>query len=186
MITIRSYEIQTPLEAETQYRIIARTVDTVRDLRKDGTYADHKWASALDRFLPVHVIPQAWILDDDVDEERNPWTFEFGGMKLADLIESMSWPRIEIVTFSTPEAFLAEVDALTTSRPYILSFDHDLRSATTGSDCARILCEKLQDMGDITPPQYLVHSANPSGAKNITSHIESYRKYLNLLKNNQA
>ena len=96
------------------------------------------------------------------------------------MIEGMSWSRIEIVTFSTPEKFLAEVDALTTARPFLISFDHDLRSAITGSECAKRLCEKLQDMGNINPPQYLVHSANPEGAKNIMSHIETYRKYLTL------
>lgn len=180
MLTIRSYAAVTEYETELQFRLIASSPSPVRDMHADGTWTDYSWAGALDRFMPVHVLPQAWILDDDVNETRNPHVFEFNGTLLVQLIEGMSWPRIELHTFSTPEVFLDAVDALNGQKPFLVSFDHDLRSEITGSHCARALCERLRDTGDIPPPEYIVHSANPEGARNIISHMETYRKYLSL------
>jgi hypothetical protein len=81
--------------------------------------------------------------------------------------------------------------------PYIISFDHDLadehvydyilnvrREGTinydkyrekTGLSCAKWLVEYCMDK-NLPLPGYAVHSANPIGAENIKSYLESYLK----------
>lgn len=61
--------------------------------------------------------------------------------------------------------------------PEFISFDHDLG----GDDTTMVFLRKLVDQvwnGDNLPPDYVVHSANPVGAKNIVSFMESWKKSL--------
>lgn len=61
--------------------------------------------------------------------------------------------------------------------PEFISFDHDLG----GDDTTMVFLRKLVDQvwnGDNLPPDYVVHSANPVGSKNIISFMESWKKSL--------
>jgi hypothetical protein len=61
--------------------------------------------------------------------------------------------------------------------PEFISFDHDLG----GDDTTMVFLRKLVDQvwnGDNLPPDYMVHSANPVGSKNIVSFMESWKKSL--------
>jgi hypothetical protein len=72
--------------------------------------------------------------------------------------------------------------------PFIVSFDHDLADEhyqpeisvetykeKTGMDCAKHLVEVCMEQ-DRDLPKWFVHSANPVGAANIRSYLESYTK----------
>lgn len=59
--------------------------------------------------------------------------------------------------------------------PSFISFDHDLG----GDDTTMVFLRKLVDYiwnGDDTPPDYIVHSANPIGSKNIASFMDSWKR----------
>ena len=82
--------------------------------------------------------------------------------------------------------------------PEVISFDHDLAEThynsdmyegqeaynkhyeefeeKTGYHCAKWLVDYCMDK-DVDLPDYLVHSMNPAGAKNIWSYLENYRKF---------
>lgn len=77
--------------------------------------------------------------------------------------------------------------------PEFISFDHDLAYdhylpenqdviqyedlvEKTGYDAAKWLCDYCQD-NILQLPGYYVHSANPSGKKNIECYLENYKKY---------
>ena len=80
--------------------------------------------------------------------------------------------------------------------PKIISFDHDLADEhyspemyrgsynamyknfkeKTGLDCAKWLVDYCADK-DLDLPEYLVHSMNPAGRKNISSYLENYEKF---------
>jgi hypothetical protein len=49
----------------------------------------------------------------------------------------------------------------------------------TGLDCAKFLVEYCMIVGSLLP-EYLVHSANPTGKKNIQAYLENAKKHLNL------
>lgn len=81
--------------------------------------------------------------------------------------------------------------------PEIISFDHDLADIhyevdfkdwddntadqlgveETGLDCAKWLVDYCLDNG-FELPEYHVHSANPSGKKNIQSYLDNAKKHL--------
>jgi len=85
--------------------------------------------------------------------------------------------------------------------PKFVSFDHDLGDTAmdeyfrnvatkgtlnyenikekTGFDCAKFLVEYCMDENQPLP-EYLVHSANPVGKKNIESYLENAKKHLSL------
>jgi hypothetical protein len=85
--------------------------------------------------------------------------------------------------------------------PEFISFDHDLGDTAmeeyfngvvihgridysnitekTGLDCAKFLAEYCLDENKPLP-QYLVHSANPVGKKNIEGFLNNLKKYLNI------
>jgi hypothetical protein len=88
--------------------------------------------------------------------------------------------------------------------PDFISFDHDLADfhyafkpedyasmseeemilkfgsmEKTGLDCAKFLVEYCMSVGSLLP-EYLVHSANPTGKKNIQAYLENAKKHLNL------
>lgn len=58
--------------------------------------------------------------------------------------------------------------------PSFISFDHDLG----GDDTTMVFLRKLVDYwnGYDTIPDYVVHSANPVGSKNIVSFMDSWKR----------
>ena len=82
--------------------------------------------------------------------------------------------------------------------PDMISFDHDLAdehysndmyagvevynknydnfTEKTGYDCAKWLVDYCMDR-DLDLPEYIVHSMNPAGGKNIWEYLEGYRKF---------
>ena len=82
--------------------------------------------------------------------------------------------------------------------PDMISFDHDLAdehysndmysgtevynknyetfTEKTGMDCAKWLVDYCMDK-DQSLPEYIVHSMNPAGGKNIWEYLENYRKF---------
>lgn len=80
--------------------------------------------------------------------------------------------------------------------PDLISFDHDLADIhyevdfsdwefssdqlgveETGLDCAKWLVDYCADNG-FNLPQYIVHSANPAGRKNIQGYLDNAKKHL--------
>ena len=64
--------------------------------------------------------------------------------------------------------------------PNIISFDHDLGEGKTGDDFAKWLIEQHLN-GDLTFPErfeFIVHSANPVGKKNIESRLNNFLKHI--------
>jgi hypothetical protein len=53
-----------------------------------------------------------------------------------------------------------------------ISFDHDLGAGPTGYDVACEL-ERLAYRGELKPPEFAVHSANPVGAQRIIMAMHS-------------
>jgi len=49
----------------------------------------------------------------------------------------------------------------------------------TGLECAKFLVEYCVDK-KVPLPEYIVHSANPAGKKNIESYLENAKKHLSL------
>jgi len=61
--------------------------------------------------------------------------------------------------------------------PSFVSFDHDLGDSApqTGYDFAKWLVERDIDYGDLPDDfSFVVHSANPVGAKNIQMYLDNY------------
>lgn len=61
---------------------------------------------------------------------------------------------------------------------FIFSFDHDLGEGKDGYDCSKYLVNKLMDSGNTTPLNFVVHSKNPIGKRNIEMFIQNYNKTL--------
>lgn len=59
--------------------------------------------------------------------------------------------------------------------PSLMSLDHDLGGEDTSMAFLRRLANEVWD-GVSPPPDYRVHSANPVGAQNIVSFMESWKK----------
>lgn len=65
--------------------------------------------------------------------------------------------------------------------PEFISFDHDLgynedtNEEKTGYDCAKYLVDYCLK-NNIKVPDYVVHSMNPVGERNIIEYIENYKK----------
>lgn len=82
--------------------------------------------------------------------------------------------------------------------PEVISFDHDLAEShynsdmyegqeaynkhyeefeeKTGYHCAKWLVDYCMDK-DVDLPDYVVHSMNPAGGKNIQSYLDNYKKF---------
>lgn len=63
--------------------------------------------------------------------------------------------------------------------PQFISFDHDLGEADTTMIFLRRLVNEVWD-GKSDIPEYQIHSANPVGAQNIRSFMESWKRSLSL------
>jgi hypothetical protein len=59
------------------------------------------------------------------------------------------------------------------------TLDYDNIKEMTGLDCAKFLVEYCVDKNQPLP-EYLVHSANPVGKKNIESFLENAKKHLSI------
>lgn len=59
-------------------------------------------------------------------------------------------------------------------QPTFISFDHDLG----GDDTSMVFLKALSTMVDEPTFDYIVHSANPIGAQNIISYLESWKRSL--------
>jgi len=77
-----------------------------------------------------------------------------------------------VVARSTQEA---KGLVLALGMPSIMSLDHDLGGDDRSMDFLGWLAREYWD-GKSSIPGYLVHSANPVGAKNICSFMDSWRK----------
>lgn len=66
--------------------------------------------------------------------------------------------------------------------PDFISFDHDLGCNVdgsikkTGMDCAKWLVEWLLDQ-NLTLPDFVVHSMNPTGKRNIEGLLQGFKKF---------
>ena len=59
-------------------------------------------------------------------------------------------------------------------QPYFISFDHDLGEQDTTMEFLKCLVDIIEQ----PTFDYVVHSANPVGAQNIISYIESWKRSL--------
>lgn len=59
--------------------------------------------------------------------------------------------------------------------PSFISFDHDLGGDDTSMIFLHRLFNELWNEGD-SIPDYIVHSANPVGSKNIVAFMESWKR----------
>jgi hypothetical protein len=69
--------------------------------------------------------------------------------------------------------------------PNIISFDHDLgdfseNDEKTGYDCAKWLVDFCIDF-KFNLPNFLVHTQNTTGAKDIQKYLENAKKHINIL-----
>lgn len=106
----------------------------------------------------------AWCLFlDDLREPRDAYTDPRSALGEKD-----RW----VVAKSTDEA---KGLVLALGMPSVMSLDHDLGGEDTSM---RFLSWLARDYWDTVSqiPTYLVHSANPVGAKNICSFMDSWRK----------
>ena len=64
--------------------------------------------------------------------------------------------------------------------PAKISFDHDLGVGKSGYDFARWIINRILDKEDTLPENftYVVHSANPVGAANITGLMDGFLVHL--------
>lgn len=81
-----------------------------------------------------------------------------------------------VVCRSTEEALTAVSEL---GLPGFISFDHDLGGDDTAMAFLSRLVNELWD-GSAPPPDYRVHSANPVGAQNIRSFMESWKRSVDL------
>lgn len=94
-------------------------------------------------------------------------------------IDDLRFPPADrdwLVCRSTQEA-LERVAAM--GMPQFISFDHDLGESDTTMVFLRRLVNEVWD-GTTSPPDYVIHSANPVGSQNIRSFMESWRKSMSL------
>jgi hypothetical protein len=98
-----------------------------------------------------------------IDDERNPNVVYSG-------IDAEGW----IVVRSSQEA----MDHVSKhGMPFFMSLDHDLGGDdTTNKFLLWLIQENLDERIPGKVPDYKIHSANPTGSKNLESKMESWRK----------
>ncbi len=67
---------------------------------------------------------------------------------------------------------LEVIELLDTGEVEFIHFDHDLGGALTGYHVA-VYIEELVQRGWLVPPDYLIHSGNPVGARRIDAAMKS-------------
>ena len=101
--------------------------------------------------------------DPPVEEEGGGWSFPEGGC-------TQAW-----TVARTSEEALSLCESL--GFPAYMSLDHDLGGEDTTMVFLGRLVRELWDTKSL-PPDYRVHSANPVGARNIVSFMESWKRSL--------
>ncbi len=101
----------------------------------------------------------SWILY--LDDERNPQT-------------NRPWTIARTVSD-------AKNLVMTKGAPDFISFDHDIDENGTGMDFAKWLIDMDMDGKIELGPDFdwIIHSANPVGSKNIQGILESYMRFKN-------
>ena len=79
-----------------------------------------------------------------------------------------------LVCRSSQEALDRIVDL---GMPHFISFDHDLGEDDTTMVFLRRFVNEVWD-GVTSPPDYIIHSANPVGVQNIRSFMDSWKRSL--------
>ena len=89
-------------------------------------------------------------IDDVREPPSDEWIVVRSSAEALDYVKNNGWPRF-------------------------ISFDHDLGGEDTTMIFLKHLVYEHWD-GTTLPPDYVVHSANPVGAKNIVSFMESWKR----------
>ncbi len=113
----------------------------------------------------------------------------------------VKWVKLPMKTYTVVRSYNEFVECIENKGiPKFVAFDHDLSDdhynnyhgvddagrmtidynkfeEKTGYDCAKFLVEECIKQ-NVKFPEYVVHSMNPIGAKNIISYVESYNKSL--------
>lgn len=121
-----------------------------------------------------------------LDDMRDPQTAQFRAN--GDFYKNTKW-----VIVKNYDEFVSCITH--NGMPDLISFDHDLADEhygmqdhidemdyamfeeKTGYHCAKWLIEYCMD-NNVSPPDYLVHSMNIEGGKNIKYLIENYKRFL--------
>lgn len=182
-IYIKSSAVSSAEEAELQYRLLclaqAGGATRVRDV-KGKHFTEYSIKSALEEFEPVWLVPEIWVLDDDIHGPRDPEQFTQDGVRtLGDCLRDHFGDFI-IVKLSSAAELSHELGRIAGKRPIGISFDHDLGPDMDGAEVARVLCNYLDTYG-LSLPMYHVHSANAPGGDNIVSIMETYEKARKLI-----
>lgn len=122
-----------------------------------------------------------------LDDIRNPKDCTYYmHSSLVPLYNTMDW--IIVRTYNEFVKYITN-----NGMPDLISFDHDIEEdqidgdimdlknckiiyGKTGYDCAKWLVEYCMDH-NIKLCEFIVHSANPEGARNIQSILDNYKKY---------
>jgi len=104
-----------------------------------------------------------------IDDERNPMDVTWGTWQEQVLYRSGEW-MVARNWFEVLEL------VVTYGFPSLISFDHDLGDGEkTGYEIARKLCDMVMDGVEMPDNfQFLVHSKNPVGAKNIRTYMTNF------------
>jgi hypothetical protein len=95
-----------------------------------------------------------------------------------EMVDRSSWPNglhILIARSSVDAKMIAEAFG----DPLFCSFDHDLGGIDTVMEFLKWYAD-CDDRVYTNIPKYVVHSANPTGAKNIVSFMESWKRSLTM------
>lgn len=103
-------------------------------------------------------------------------------------IEDVTWvkyPSYDNVHILRRECdFMFAIMHIDCIKDYLFSFDHDLQdfdvagNENTGYTCAKWLCDYILDRNwNPDDLNYVVHTKNPIGGKNIISYIENFKTF---------
>jgi hypothetical protein len=101
-----------------------------------------------------------------IDDERYPH----------DITWMIGHNEIEWVIVRSYEEAMSYV--LANGFPKLISFDHDLGNGPSGYDIAKSLIDLDLNEGSVNKFDYVVHSQNPVGRKNIEGLLESYKAFV--------
>lgn len=95
-------------------------------------------------------------------------------------VKWVSLPNVDWTIVRSYNQFRSLVESLTEA-PKFIAFDHDLADnrpqEKTGYDCAKWLVEVCIN-AEWKIPDYVVHSFNPIGKKNIEAYLENAKEHL--------
>lgn len=98
-----------------------------------------------------------------------------------EMVDRSRWPNTHILIARSSDEAKKLIYNPEIGVPLFCSFDHDLGGEDTTMVFLRWFVREYCDLFPKTKPfEYAVHSANPVGAKNIVSFMESWRKSLEL------